>query len=101
MNDNTNMLARDNPNYDKLFKVRPFIDALQQNLKKIEPEEYNSIDKIIIPFKGHSSLKQYIKNKPHKWGIKVFARAGASGMLYDFEVYVGKGTINRRKYVRH
>ncbi|XP_050293814.1 piggyBac transposable element-derived protein 2-like [Anthonomus grandis grandis] len=47
----------------------------------------------MIPFKGRNSLKQYVKNKPHKCGIKMFARAGSSGFVYDFEVYVGKGTI--------
>ena len=55
--------------------------------------EYNSVDELIIPFKGRSSLKQYVRNKPHKWGIKVFARAGSSGIVYDFEEYVGKGTV--------
>jgi hypothetical protein len=38
-------------------------------------------------------LKQYVRNKPHKLGMKVFARAGSSGIVYDFEVYVGKGTV--------
>ncbi|XP_049764426.1 piggyBac transposable element-derived protein 2-like [Schistocerca cancellata] len=42
----------------------------------------------------HSSLKQYVKTKPHKWGIKVFARAGSSGIEYDFEIYQGKGTVH-------
>ncbi|XP_071748992.1 piggyBac transposable element-derived protein 3-like [Lepeophtheirus salmonis] len=46
----------------------------------------------MVPFKGRNSLKQYMRNKPQKWGIKVFARCGTSGILYDFEVYVGKGT---------
>ena len=32
-----------------------------------------------------SSLKQYIRGKPNPWG-----RAGASGVLYDFDVYQGK-----------
>lgn len=50
------------------------------------------VDVFLIPFKGHSVLKQYRKNKLHKWGIKVFASAGASGMLCDFEIYVFKGT---------
>lgn len=50
------------------------------------------VDVFVIPFKGHSVLKQYMKNKPHKWGIKVFALAGAGGMLCDFEIYVFKGT---------
>ena len=56
-------------------------------------EEYNSVDELIIPFKGRSSLKQYVRNKPHKQGIKVFARTGYSGIVYDFEVYMGKGTV--------
>jgi len=43
-------------------------------------------------FKGRSHLKQYVRNKPHKWGFKVFTRTGASGLMYDFEIYQGKGT---------
>lgn len=92
-NDNSTMHSRDHPDYDKLFKVRPFVDAIQKNFVKTANEEYNSIDEIMIPFKGRSSIKQYIKNKPHKWGIKVFARAGVSGFVYDFQIYVGKGTV--------
>lgn len=36
-----------------------------------------------------------MKNKPHKWGIKVFAPAGMSGIDYKFEIYVGKGTVDK------
>ncbi|KAJ8867089.1 hypothetical protein PR048_032951 [Dryococelus australis] len=32
------------------------------------PEEMETIDKQIEPFKGRSNLRQCIKNKPHKWG---------------------------------
>ena len=56
-------------------------------------EEYNSVDDLIIQFEVRSSLKQYVRNKHHQWGIKVFARAGSSGRVYDFEVYVGKETV--------
>lgn len=93
ISDNSKMKLRDDENYDKLFKIRPFIDQLKINLAKIKQEEFNSVDEIMIPFKGRSALKQYVKNKPHKWGIKMFARAGRSGIVYDFEVYVGKGTV--------
>jgi hypothetical protein len=37
-------------------------------------------------------MLQYEKSKPHRWGVKVFARAGVSGIVYDFEIFVGKGT---------
>lgn len=56
------------------------------------PEERHSVDEQMIAFKGRSHLKQYVRNKPHKWGFKVFTRAGASGLMYDFEIYQGKGT---------
>ncbi|XP_049940854.1 piggyBac transposable element-derived protein 2-like [Schistocerca serialis cubense] len=88
------MKQREDPDYDRLFEVRPFVDKIKQGFSIIEPEEYHSVDELIIPFKGHSSLKQYVKRKPHKWGIKVFARAGSSGILYDFEIYRGKGTVH-------
>ena len=34
-NDNTNMPQRESPDDDKLFKVRPVIDSLVQNCKKL------------------------------------------------------------------
>ena len=55
---------------DPLFKIRPFLESLRRNMKNVEPEVCHSIDKQIIPFKGRSSLKQYNKNKPHKWDLK-------------------------------
>lgn len=82
----------DPANPDKLFKIRPFVEALRANLLKLVPEEKNSIDEQVIPFKGRTPILQYIKNKPHKWGYKVFTRAGLSGIVYDFRVYEGAST---------
>jgi len=89
-NNNEKMKERDHPDYDPLFKVRPLLDKLRNQLKIIEPEERQCIDEQMIPFKGRSSLKQYLKKKPRKWGFKVFTRSGVSGMMYDFEIYTGK-----------
>lgn len=66
VNDKTKMLRRTDPGYDKLFKVRPFIDSLRRNFAVVEQEEYSAVDEMVIRFKGQNSLKQYIKNKPHK-----------------------------------
>jgi len=90
LNDNQNLFPRDHINYDKLFKIRPFIDAFRKNCLLTEHEVFHSIDEFIIPFKGRSNLKQYNKNKPHKWGFKGFARCGGSGIMYDFQIYTGK-----------
>lgn len=93
INDNTNTPNANDPNHDKLFKVRPLIDKVRENFKKIEVEEKLCVDEMVIPFKGRSVMKQYNKNKPHKWGLKVFGLASKSGMVHDFEIYVGKGTV--------
>ncbi|XP_029841450.2 piggyBac transposable element-derived protein 2 [Ixodes scapularis] len=93
--DNSEMTPPTDPDHDRLFKVRPLLAQVSKNLAKVEPEEYNAVDEMIIPFKGRCALKQYLRNKPDKWGIKVFARAGASGFVYSFDVYVGKATITQ------
>lgn len=56
----------------------------------LEQEEYHSIDEQTIPTKARSAIKQYTPKKFDKWGYTVFSRCGSSGILYDFEIYVGK-----------
>jgi hypothetical protein len=76
---------------DKLFKVRFLLDHVRSKCLEISPEENNSIDEQIIPYKGKtSSMRQYNPKKPKKWGFKSIARCGASGILYDFFIYTGK-----------
>ena len=58
INDNSTTKTRDDPEYGKLFKVRPFVDSIKSNFQEIEVEEYNSVDELIILFKGRSSPKQ-------------------------------------------
>jgi hypothetical protein len=51
-----------------------------------EVETITSVDEQMIPFKGQLGLKVYIKNKPKKWGVKVFVLAGKSGYVFRFTV---------------
>ena len=49
-----------------------------------------SIDEAMIPFKGRSTMKQYLPLKPVKRGFKVWAISDATnGYMYDFNVYTG------------
>ena len=84
------MKACDHPGYDPLFKVSPLLKRLLEAMSHIEPEERHCVDEQMIPLKGHSGLKQFILNKLHRWGFKVFARAGMSGLVYDFMICTGK-----------
>ena len=53
---------KDNPedNENKLSKVVPVIDYVEQNCNKIETEKYQSIDEQIVPAKTRfSEIRQY------------------------------------------
>ncbi|KAJ3609777.1 hypothetical protein NHX12_024287 [Muraenolepis orangiensis] len=80
-----NLTVSETEKTDKLWKLRPWLDSLQ-----VTPEEHNSVDEMMIPFKGKfNRIKQYMRGKPHPWGFKVWVRAGISGMICDFDVYQG------------
>ena len=89
-NDNTRMLPADDETRDKLFKIRPLIDKLLGKFKAIPLNQMLSVDEQIVPFKGHSGLKQYNPNKPHKWGYKIFILCDSHGLVHNFEIYTGK-----------
>ena len=58
---------------DKLFKIRPLIEAVRDECVKVEPEEYQSVDEQIIPSKTKfSKVRQYNPKKPKKWGFKIW-----------------------------
>ncbi|CAH2089681.1 unnamed protein product [Euphydryas editha] len=80
---------------DRYYKVRPVLQIIRQNCLQVEEESHFSIDEMMIPHKGTraGSRKQYIKNKPKKWGYKMFVRAGVSGIVYDFLIYGGDDTF--------
>ena len=47
----------------------------------------------MIPFKGRLSIKQYMKDKPTKWGIKVFVLADSrNGYTVRLQIYAGKNS---------
>ena len=83
-NDNTQINEND---YNPIYKIQPLVDALRQKFKEnVLPETYLSVDEQMIPFKGRSRLRRYLPKKTKKWGYKLWARAGISGYIYDFEV---------------
>ena len=66
-NNNETKKPRDHAEYDKLHKVRPFIEKVLRNCKdNYEPSSFLSVDESMIPFKGRSSMKQYMPMKPVK-----------------------------------
>ncbi|XP_028676169.1 piggyBac transposable element-derived protein 3-like [Erpetoichthys calabaricus] len=89
-NDNSNMPANNDGNYDKLFKIRPIIDSLLPKFQRLPQDQMLSIDEQMVPFKGRSSLKQYIPKKPYKWGYKIFVLCDTKGLVHSFDIFAGK-----------
>ncbi|CAG2239267.1 UBP15 [Mytilus edulis] len=83
---------RGEPNYDSTYKVRYFMDALNQQMRdQYIPKRNVSIDECMIPYKGRVALKQYMPAKPTKWGIKLWALAESdTGYMSFCKIYQGK-----------
>ena len=89
---NDNTVSRGEPGYDKLAKVCPVIQPVQQSfLANCKPHKENAVDEAMIKYKGRSALKQYLLLKPIKRGFKVWVGADSiNGYMCHFEVYTGK-----------
>jgi hypothetical protein len=90
--DNSKAAKMEKLKSNKLYKVQDFLELLIYNFQThFDLGEKLTIDEMMIKFKGRSSFKQCIKEKPIKRGYKVWVLADAStGYVYNFEIYSGK-----------
>lgn len=83
-------------NGDRYHKIRALVEKVRRNCALNIPEGKRfSIDEMMVPYKGTraGSRKQYVRNKPKKWGFKFFVRASPSGLIHDFIIYGGDDTF--------
>ncbi|GFS04879.1 PiggyBac transposable element-derived protein 4-like [Elysia marginata] len=76
---------------DRIYKVRPFLNYLLHKFRQYyQPRQYLSLDEGMIPTKNRLAIKQYIKDKPTKWGIKSFLLyESRTGYIANAEMYRG------------
>jgi hypothetical protein len=77
---------------DKLAPIRDIWDMITKNLlKHYLPGDNLTIDEQLVPFRGRVSFRQYIPNKPDKYGIKIWwiCDSKTSYPLYGIP-YLGK-----------
>lgn len=88
-----NVLPKTHADYDKLHKLRPLLDLLNENIGKIyDPSSFVTVDESMIKFKGRCVLKQYMPLKPIKRGYKVWCLV--TGFIVAFIVYTGKTLVD-------
>lgn len=86
---NTQIVDKSDPNYDKLFEIRPIVTMFNQQFSKVPVRHHLCIDEKMCKSKAVNFLRQYLPNKPHPWGTKLFLLCDDLGFCYQFEIYSG------------
>lgn len=70
--------SQDNDN--RLNKIEPFTTYFNNKMSEIyEPSENLALDESMVLFRGRLVFRQFIKNKRHKYGIKLYMLAEPGG----------------------
>ncbi|KAK9528088.1 hypothetical protein VZT92_014582 [Zoarces viviparus] len=76
--------------YDPLQKVRSLLEIIRNCCKSVyHPKQHISVDERVAT-KARLSMKQYMKAKPTKCGLKLFVLADVNGYTVDYKLYTGK-----------
>ena len=76
---------------EKMAKVKPLYDLLNENMRQFGIlHEILSIDESMTPYYGRHSCKQFIRQKPIRFGFKSWVMASSTGMPYFVMIYEGK-----------
>ncbi|KAM9999484.1 hypothetical protein ACTFIY_000016 [Dictyostelium cf. discoideum] len=52
---------------------------------------------IVLTKNTSKGLRQYVANKPNKWGYSFWKLVAGNGYLVNFDVYKGKGSLNKNE----
>uniref|UniRef100_A0A672YEF1 PiggyBac transposable element-derived protein domain-containing protein n=1 Tax=Sphaeramia orbicularis TaxID=375764 RepID=A0A672YEF1_9TELE len=90
---NDNQQCNESP--DRFYKIRPLFVMLREQCLLIPSTHKHSVDEVMVAYKGTraGTLRQYIANKPDKWGFKLFCQASSSGIIHDLRLYQGASTF--------
>ena len=56
-----------------------------------------SINESIVPYRGKHPIKQFIRNKPMRFGYKIWLMCGTDSYPYNFQIYKGKEAGPKRE----
>lgn len=76
---------------DRLYKVRPVIEHFNNIMRQnYVPNENICIDESMMLWRGRLHFRQYIKNKKHKYGVKLYELCESDSVVMKIKVYSGK-----------
>ena len=79
----------------KRSKIQLFLDLLSASFQRAyTSDEQVAVNECVITFKGRVGFRQYLKGKPHPWGIKAYVLSDSqTGYLHQLLIYYGKETM--------
>ena len=85
--DESSIPSRHSVDFDRLYKIRLLLDHLQSRFREeYVPDQEMSIDECMVPFRGRLAFRQYHKDKPIKWGVKVWLLAESKTGILNIDL---------------
>ena len=76
---------------NRLKKLLPLLSHITEKcFEYYQPVQQLSIDERMVKSKSRCHMVQFMKDKPTKWGFKLWVVADVSGYTIDFNIYTGK-----------
>lgn len=87
---------------DPLAAISNIFDKFIENSKlNYSCGQYVTIDEMLVPFRGKSKFRVYMKSKPAKYGLKIFVLADArTSYCLNASVYCGRQVPNPRSLLK-
>ena len=81
---------------DRFFKIRPLFTGITRQFQQVKETPQQSVDEVMVAYKGTmaGNLRQFIANKPDRFGYKLFCRASIDGFIHDVLMYQGQTTFS-------
>ncbi|XP_029348167.1 piggyBac transposable element-derived protein 4-like [Acyrthosiphon pisum] len=77
----------------RLYKIDTVVEYFNNRMLELyQPSKQLSLDESMVLWRGRLIFRQYIKNKRHKYGIKLYMLTAPNRLVLDILIFSGQGT---------